>query len=46
MFAEPASPEVPTTFIAATALTTARTVVTHDKRARFDDLPGVRVRQL
>ncbi|MER7820269.1 PIN domain-containing protein [Streptomyces sp. NPDC096153] len=32
--------------IAATALTTARTVVTHDKRARFDDLPGVRVRHL
>ncbi|MFJ4977143.1 PIN domain-containing protein [Streptomyces coeruleorubidus] len=32
--------------IAATALTTARTVVTYDKRARFDDLPGVRVRRL
>ncbi|MER6244334.1 PIN domain-containing protein [Streptomyces griseorubiginosus] len=32
--------------IAATALTTARAVVTHDKRARFDDLPGVRVRQV
>jgi tRNA(fMet)-specific endonuclease VapC len=32
--------------IAATALSTARTVVTYDKRARFDDLPGVRVRRL
>lgn len=32
--------------IAATALTTARTVVTYGKRARFDDLPGVRVRRL
>lgn len=32
--------------IAATALTTARTVVTYDKRAHFDDLPGVRVRRL
>jgi tRNA(fMet)-specific endonuclease VapC len=32
--------------VAATALTTARTVVTYDKRARFDDLPGVHVRRL
>ncbi|WP_431969192.1 PIN domain-containing protein [Actinacidiphila sp. bgisy160] len=32
--------------IAATALTTARAVVTYDKRACFDDLPGVRVRRL
>ncbi|MGF0175765.1 PIN domain-containing protein [Streptomyces sp. Marseille-Q5077] len=32
--------------IAATALTTARTAVTYGKRARFDDLPGVRVRRL
>lgn len=32
--------------IAATALASARTVVTYGKRARFDDLPGVRVRWL
>jgi len=32
--------------IAATALASARMLITYDKRARFDDLPGLRLREL